>query len=632
MIAAYARTDFGIAYGVVRAVIPPVLFVMGWAFMNEAGRLYAFAGLALVVLGLLLFAVSGYNVRRQGSHGMLLATSAGGVLAFALLFDVNGIRACAEGSACLIPYAVASSLVTATGLGLVSVVQRTNPFAVLRNHAKLCYAGAALLFLSYLCGMWAYVHGPIGLVAPLRESGIVFGGALAVLVLRERVSRLQWAAVGLATIGSFLFRSGSRLGTSSAELPHHVKRWRAVTAASIGNALEWFDFIIFGLFAVTLAKVFFPAGNDTASLLLTLASFGITFVMRLFGAIVIGNFGDRRGRKAALTLTMSMMMAGTAITALAPTYSTIGPFAPLLIIAARMVQGFSAGGEFGSATVFLAEQSPKQRGFYASWQFAGQALATVLATSIGAALNSTLTMAQLDLWGWRIPFVFGLLIGPVGYYIRRHIDETAEFRPAQTSWAPLRETLAHAKTNVLIAIGLIVLVTVATYTVLFMPTYATRELRLPPADGFLAVLLTGTIQVVLIPLVGALSDRFGRLPVAAAAIVAMLISIYPMFAWLAATPTLETLLIFQAVIGVIIAAYGGAIPALMSELFPAHTRTTALSISYSLGVAIFGGFAPFINAGLIAFTGSNLSPSYYLMLAAAISLVALVAAYRLGFR
>jgi drug/metabolite transporter (DMT)-like permease len=208
MMAAYARSDFAIAYGVVRAVIPPVLFLMGWAFMNEAGRLYAFAGLALVVLSLLLFAVSGYNVRRQGSHGMLLATSAGGVLAFALLFDVNGIRACAEGSACLIPYAVASSLVTATGLGLVSVVQRTNPIAVLRNHAKLCYAGAALLFLSYLCGMWAYVHGPIGLVAPLRESGIVFGGALAVLVLRERVSRLQWAAVGLATIGVVLVQVG----------------------------------------------------------------------------------------------------------------------------------------------------------------------------------------------------------------------------------------------------------------------------------------------------------------------------------------------------------------------------------------------------------------------------------------
>jgi len=208
MIAAYARTDFGIAYAVVRAVIPPILFLMGWAFMNEASRLAAFAGLALVVLSLLLFAVSGHDVRKQGSRGMLLAASAGGVLALALLLDVNGIRACGEGSGFLIPYAAASSLVTAIGLGAVSVAERTNPFAVLRTHAKLCYAGAGLLFLSYLCGMWAYVHGPIGLVAPLRESGIVFGGALAVLVLREHVSRLQWTAVGLATVGVVLVQVG----------------------------------------------------------------------------------------------------------------------------------------------------------------------------------------------------------------------------------------------------------------------------------------------------------------------------------------------------------------------------------------------------------------------------------------
>jgi len=208
MLRAYARTDFGIAYVVVRAVIPPILFLIGWMFMNEVGGLYAVQGLALVVLSLLLFAFSGQTICERGSGGMLLAMSAGGALAFALLFDVNGIRACGGGFGCLIPYAVTSSLVTAVGLGLISRVERANPFAVLRSHAKLCYAGAALLLSSYLCGMWAYVHGPIGLVAPLRESGIVFGGALAVLVLREPVSRLQWMAVGLATIGVVLVQVG----------------------------------------------------------------------------------------------------------------------------------------------------------------------------------------------------------------------------------------------------------------------------------------------------------------------------------------------------------------------------------------------------------------------------------------
>jgi MHS family proline/betaine transporter-like MFS transporter len=418
----------------------------------------------------------------------------------------------------------------------------------------------------------------------------------------------------------------------SSELPHYAWRWRAVTAASIGNAFEWFDFIIYGFFAVTIAKVFFPTGKDTASLLLTLASFGVTFVMRPFGAIVIGNFGDRHGRKTALTLTISMMMAGTAITAFAPTYSSIGVFAPILIIAARMIQGFSAGGEFGSATVFLAEQNPRQRGFYASWQFAGQGLSTVLATSFGAVLNSALTAEQLEMWGWRIPFLFGLLIGPIGYYIRRYVDETPEFVSAQTTTAPLRETLAHAKTRLLVAFGMIVLVTVAAYTAVFMPTYAVRELGLPPAGGFLASLLAGAIQIVIIPLVGALSDKFGRLPIATAAIVAILISIHPMFAWLTVMPTLESLLIVQAIIGVFVAAYAGAIPALISELFPTRVRTTAVSMSYSLAVAIFGGFAPFINVWLIDITDSNLAPSYYVMLAAVISLVAIAAAYRLGFR
>jgi drug/metabolite transporter (DMT)-like permease len=208
MLQAYTRANFGIAYVVVRAVIPPILFLIAWIFMNESGGPHALEGLALVVLSLLLFAFSGPTICDWGSGGMLPAISAGGALAFALLFDVYGIRACGGGFACLIPYAVTSSVVTAIGLGLVSGIGRTNPFAVLRSHARLCYAGAALLLSSYLCGMWAYVHGPIGVVAPLRESGIVFGGALAVLVLREPVSRLQWMAVGLATIGVVLVQVG----------------------------------------------------------------------------------------------------------------------------------------------------------------------------------------------------------------------------------------------------------------------------------------------------------------------------------------------------------------------------------------------------------------------------------------
>jgi MHS family proline/betaine transporter-like MFS transporter len=419
---------------------------------------------------------------------------------------------------------------------------------------------------------------------------------------------------------------------ASTGLPNHARRWRAVTAASIGNAFEWFDFIIYGFFAMMIAKLFFPTGNETASLLLTFASFGVTFVMRPFGAVVLGNIADRHGRKTALTLTISMMMAGTAITAVAPTYSSIGILAPIMIIGARMIQGFSAGGEFGSATVFLAEQNPTRRGFYASWQFAGQGLSAVLATGLGAVLNSVLTAEQMETWGWRIPFLFGLLIGPVGYYIRRHVDETLEFQSAQKISAPLRETLTCGKTRLLVALGTIVLLTVAAYTAVYMPTYAVRELGLPPAGGFLAGLLAGAIQIVIVPVAGALSDRFGRLPIAAAAVVAVLISVHPLFAWLIASPTIGSLLFVQAVIGVFVAVYVGPIPALICELFPTRVRTTAVSTSYSLAVAMFGGSAPFVIASLIDITGSSLVPGYYLMFAATVSLFALGAAYRLGFR
>lgn len=414
--------------------------------------------------------------------------------------------------------------------------------------------------------------------------------------------------------------------------PERSQSWRAVIAASIGNALEWFDFVVYGFFAGTIAKLFFPTGDDTESLLLALATFGVTFFMRPFGAVVLGSFADRHGRKATFSLTILIMMAGTAIIAFAPTYSSIGAFAPMLIVIARLVQGFSAGGEFGSATAFLAEQNPERRGFFASWQFASQGLTTILATAIGATLATSLTTEQIDAWGWRIPFIFGLLIGPVAYYIRRHIDETLEFRTTQHSKTPLREVLSDSKKRLLISFGTVILCTVAMYTVLFMPTYATRQLGLPVAGSFMASLLTGAIQMVLIPVVGALSDRHGRLPMAFASSIAILLAIYPMFAWLAAVPTLQTLLMVQAIIGVLLAGYMGGLPALMSDLFPTRLRTTGLSISYSFGVAIFGGFAPFIIAWLIAVTGSKLAPSFYLMLAAAISLAALMAARRLGLR
>jgi MHS family proline/betaine transporter-like MFS transporter len=402
------------------------------------------------------------------------------------------------------------------------------------------------------------------------------------------------------------------------------RRWRAVAAASIGNALEWFDFVIYGYFAATLAELFFPTKSDVDSLLLALATFGITFFVRPLGAVVIGVFADRHGRKAALTLTIGLMMLGTAIIAVTPGYAAIGALAPIAIVVARLIQGISAGGEFGSATAFLAEQDATRRGFFASWQFASQGLTTVLATGFGAALAGGLSGEQMVQWGWRVPFFFGLLIGPVAYYLRRHVDETLEFQSLSGRRATWQEALSDSKQRLLVSLGAVVLCTVVMYTTLFMPSFAVRQLGLSQAGSFLATLLTGAIQIVLVPVFGALSDRKGRLPIMLAAATGVLLVSYPMFAWMAATPTLTTLLTVQAIVGVLAAAYMGPLPALMADIFPTRMRTTGLSVSYSFGVAIFGGFAPFINAWLIEATGTKVAPSFYLMLAAAISIAALL--------
>lgn len=205
--------------------------------------------------------------------------------------------------------------------------------------------------------------------------------------------------------------------------------WRTVVAASIGNALEWFDLVVYGFFAVVISKLFFPAGNDTVSLLLTLGTFGVSFFMRPLGAIVLGAYADRAGRKAALTLSILLMMVGTLIIAILPTYQSIGLAAPLILVVARLMQGFSAGGEFGSATAFLAEHVPGRRGYFASWQIASQGLTTLLAALFGMVLTGKLSPEQMASWGWRVPFFFGLLIGPVAWYIRTKLDETPSSSP-----------------------------------------------------------------------------------------------------------------------------------------------------------------------------------------------------------
>ncbi|SDQ83914.1 MFS transporter, MHS family, proline/betaine transporter [Paraburkholderia fungorum] len=424
---------------------------------------------------------------------------------------------------------------------------------------------------------------------------------------------------------------------SAAPLSKAVVR-RIVFSSSVGNALEWFDFLVYGYFATIIAKQFFPMQDEWLSTLLAIATFGISFLMRPLGAVVLGIYGDRKGRKAALTLAIALMMVGTFAMAVMPPYASIGLAAPLLILLARLVQGFAVGGEFGSATAFMVEHSASRRGYYASWQFASQGLAAITAAAFGSLLTAWLPPEQLNSWGWRIPFVFGLLVGPVGYYIRSHLDETPEFlamqkareareaageRPAASEVKDA--SFANQWVNLLLAIGIVAQSTVGVYVLqLYMPMYAVKQLHMSAAASFAVVVLNGSLQFILSPVMGALSDRIGRIRIMLTTSILMGVLIYPMFAWLQSHPTIGSLMLLQAVAGIFKAAYSGPMPALMSEIFPTQVRSTGLSIGYSIGVTIFGGFAPTIVETFIHLTGDKLAPSYYVLLAAVLSGISLI--------
>ena len=400
---------------------------------------------------------------------------------------------------------------------------------------------------------------------------------------------------------------------------------RIVISSSIGNALEWYDFLVYGFFASVIGKLFFPADDEWVSLLFAVGSFGVSFITRPVGAIVLGMYADRKGRKAALTLSILLMIVGTLAIAVMPSYAQIGIVAPITILLARLVQGFAVGGEFGSATAFMVEHSKRGRGYYASWQFASQGIATILAAGLGALLTATLFPSELESWGWRLPFFFGLLVGPVGFYIRRHLDETPEFVAEQKKTTVDPQASFKAQwANLLLAVGVVAQSTVSVYVLqLYMPTYAVKQLHLPAAQSFGVVVLNGGLQFLLSPLFGALSDRIGRIRIMLTTSVLMILLIYPMFALLRAHPTIGALLALQAVSGIFKAAYSGPMPALMSEIFPTRVRSTGLSLGYSLGVTLFGGFAPFIVTWLIHTTGDTLAPSYYVLTAAAVSGISL---------
>jgi MHS family proline/betaine transporter-like MFS transporter len=406
-----------------------------------------------------------------------------------------------------------------------------------------------------------------------------------------------------------------------------------IIAATIGNALEWFDFLVYGFFASTLAEVFFPTGDPTVSLLVTFGAFGLSYVVRPIGAAVIGTYTDRAGRKAGLTLSIALMMVGTALMAVTPGYATIGIAAPIIVTTARLLQGFSVGGEFGSAVAFLVEHAGDRKGYSASWQWSSTGVVSVVVALFGLAVTTLLTHQQLLDWGWRIPYVFGLLVGPAGLYIRSRMVETPEFLGAvKPPILPIRELLQRHPIAVLLAFGASIISNSSYYLLLYIPTYAVRTLHLPTYTGFAATLLGGIALAVMSVVAGHWSDKTARPRIMLAMAWLFALAAYPTFWLMVAYPSLATAMFAVGFLNLIKGGYSGVLPSLLAEQFPVESRAVGIAFSYSLSVTIFGGFAPFVATWLIARTGDPLSPSFYLVATALLSIVSLTAIQRRGVR
>ncbi|AGT90226.1 MFS transporter [Rhodococcus erythropolis] len=409
--------------------------------------------------------------------------------------------------------------------------------------------------------------------------------------------------------------------TSGAVTPERLAAARkAVISSSLGAALEWFDVIVYASFAVVIAHNFFPGGDNTLGLILTFATFAISYVIRPLGGMVLGSYADRRGRKNALTLTMMLMMIGTLIMAVAPTTSMIGPWAGVVILVSRLIQGFSAGGEFGTATTFLVETAPHKKAFYSSWQVASQGASVFLASLFGYVLNTHLSHEALYSWGWRVPFFFGIIVGPVGLYIRAKLDETDDFKTSVPEKAPLKTTLTRHLGRVLTGAAVVGVATISIYLILYMPTFAVKNLGVSASAGYLGGIVAGLVTLITVPLIGHLADRVGPARVMTWAAVAAIVLAWPLFKLMVDHPSTLTLVLVVSALGVIMAFAFGPLPALMSSLFPAEIRATGMSLSYNLGVTLLGGIAPLVLTWLISTTGSLDAPSYYYMTVAVLSL------------
>lgn len=408
---------------------------------------------------------------------------------------------------------------------------------------------------------------------------------------------------------------------------------RAVAAAAIGNALEWFDFTVYALFAMTIAPVVFPPQDRVAGMIAAFLVFGVGFIARPVGAVVLGAYGDRAGRRAALTASLALMAAGTLCIAVAPPYAAIGLGAPVLLLCGRILQGLSAGGELGGAVSFLVEHAPPgKRGLYAAWLQGSMALSNIFGALVATAVTSLLSPAALAAWGWRVPFIIGLAIVPVGLWLRSRVADTPEFersraasRAAGTATSgPLRELLASHGRALAVATGVSVVWVVAVYSlVIYLPTFVQRSLGFAAPQAFTAALVGNLCMAAGCIGAGWLADRHGRRRVVSAGAAVLLLVSWPLLAWLADARSMPVLVLVQSAFCLAVALFAGSAPALVAELFPVEVRSSGVAVGYNLAATVFGGFAPAVLTFLTERANTPMAPAWYVMAAAVVSLVAL---------
>ncbi len=398
---------------------------------------------------------------------------------------------------------------------------------------------------------------------------------------------------------------------------------RVVAATVAGNALEFYDFVTYAFFAVYIGKTFFPAATPLGSLLLSVAVFGVGFFARPLGGVLIGAFADRAGRRPAMLLTIALITVGTLGLALTPSYEAIGLAAPVIVVVCRLVQGLALGGEVGPASAFLIEAAPPgRRGLYASWQLASQGAAGLVAGLIGLALTLHLSPAEMQAWGWRVPFALGLLLVPLALYLRHAMPETLHERPvvaANSGMVGLRNRWRVIALATLVIIG----GTVSTYLGNYMTTYAMATLKLPPAVAMGATIAIGLTTLLFAVVGGWACDRFGRRPTMLWPRVAAAVLTVPAFSLLVSQPGPVMLFAVSAFLAALTAISGAASLVAIPELLPRGIRATGMSIAYAVGVSLFGGTTQFIVTWLQGATGNPIAPAWYVAAASVVTAVAM---------